>query len=113
MIWTGAGAHGTALTAFLVAFLAGIDPDQSTTAFFLILAPCLLIVGIALWALSGHLQRRWSVEADRGWGYRLNGVCSFLKCDFGAIPTVFFIPMPFLSLVAVLIALVVWSGVLK
>jgi hypothetical protein len=112
MIWSGAGLHGTILLFFLLTWL-GLDPDGQTTAFFLALAPLLLIGGGILMVLSGYLDARWEDEENRGWGFKLNRVAAALKCDFCATPTLFFIPMPLLSIVSLLISLVTWIGVFK
>ncbi len=112
MIWSGAGAYGTFL-AFAVVMFFGIDPDRSPVAFFVALSPVLLAVGLVLLGLSEHLHAKWSTAGSQGWGYKLNALCGQFKCDFSHMPTVFFIPMPLLSIVSLVIALVVWAGVFK
>jgi hypothetical protein len=112
MVWTGAGLYGTLLACWVVT-LTGIDPDRSPVAFFLVLSPVLLILGGALFGLSGHLRAKWSTVTNPGPGYQFNVLCGHLKCDFSDMPTVFFIPMPLLSVVSLIIALVIWAGVFK
>ena len=112
MVWTGAGLHGLMLAFFLVMSLIGIDPDKSGVKFFLVLAPFLFLFGIILTNISNRLHVIWQTE-EKGWGYKLNRVFSFLLCDFSAPPTVFFIPLPFLSIVSLIISLVIWAGIFK
>ena len=112
MVWSGAGLHGLILAAFLTMSVIGIDPDASSARFFLVLAPILLVLGIVLGNLSYRLQIKWSnEEARKGVGYKVNRLCAILKCDFSDPPTVFFIPMPLLSVVSLIISLVIWSGI--
>jgi hypothetical protein len=114
MIWSGAGLHGTLLAALVVAWITGFDPDESGVKYFLALAPVLFILGSMLLAASFRLQQAWADdEAARGWGFKINRLCAILKCDFSVPPTVFFIPMPLLSVVSVIIAIVIWSGIFK
>jgi hypothetical protein len=111
MIWSGAGLHGTLLVCYLVYALFGIDPDKSGAKFFLVVAPFLLIFGLVLNNIAYNLNILWTNENHKkGNGYRLNKICSFLKCDFSVPPAVFFIPMPLLSIVSLIVSFVIWIG---
>jgi hypothetical protein len=113
MIWSGAGLHGTMLACYLVYALFGIDPDESGAKFFLVLAPILFIFGILLNNLAYNLHILWTDENhEKGNGYKFNKFCSALKCDFSVPPAIFFIPMPFLPIVSLIISFVIWIGVI-
>lgn len=109
MIWSGAGLHGTLLVCYLVYALFGIDPDESGAKFFLMLAPFLLVFGIMLNNLSYNLHILWADKNHKkGNGYKFNKICAFLKCDFSEPPTIFFIPMPLLSIVSLIVSFIIW-----
>lgn len=114
MIWSGAGLHATLLACFAVTWVTGIDPDRSAALYFLVLSPLLLILGVVLAVLSHQLHERWHGRSEaKGLGYKINALCGLLKCDFSHPPTVFFIPMPALSIISLIASLVAWSGIFK
>lgn len=111
VIWTGAAVHGTVLAFFLVMSLIGIDPDDSTAKFFMTLAPFIFVFGIILNLIAFRLAEIWNKPENRGAGYAVNRVFTFLLCDFSVPPTLFFIAMPFLSLISLGFGIEEWIRV--
>lgn len=110
-IWTGAGLHATLLSWFIVWKVFGINPDQSSARFFFAMTPVILILGILLNNLAYSLFLKWESVENRKGGYIANRVCTFLKCNFAEQPSVFFIPMPYLWILTLLIGIEEWIRV--
>ncbi|MEE9364764.1 MAG: hypothetical protein V3U92_19360 [Cellulophaga sp.] len=111
-IWTGAGLHATFLTGFIVWKVFGIDPDQSSARFFFAMTPVILILGILLNNFAYNLYLKWkSEENQKGTGYIVNKICSFLKCNFAEPPSVFFIPLTYVWILTLLIGIEEWIRV--
>jgi hypothetical protein len=111
-IWTGAGLHATLLSWLIVSEIFGIDPDKSSARFFFAMSPVIFILGILLNNFAYRLHLKWqSEESKNGTGYVINRICTFLKCNFAEPPSVFFIPMPFLWVLTILIGIEEWIRV--
>ena len=115
MVWTGSGIVALIFSGFITLWLCGMDmnggPDDLSITFFLVFAPVSLVIGGAFWWLSGYLHFCWQDEENRSFGYKLNQILTAFKCDFSVPPTIFFIPFPLLSVVSLLIAFVMWTGI--
>ena len=112
MIWSGGGLLAFFLSVGIVGVIFGIDPDESSIKFFLVLAPVLFVFGIIFDNISYNLHTKWTKQINRkGFLYNLNKVFAFLKCDLSHRPTVFFIPLHLLSIVSIIISLIIWSGI--
>jgi hypothetical protein len=114
IVWSGAGMHGFVLACYVVWSIIGMDPDQSRSKFFLVLAPTLVFTGFIINIVTNHLTMLWTKEHHQtGIGYKLNRIFTFLKCDLSAPATEFYIPLPYLSLVSLLLSLLCWSGIFE